>query len=92
VFFRATDVRHAARMLGGATNLAWRDGLGAAFAFLAALAGAMFVLDLVHEVRAEEYPFATRSVSTRLMVAAGLVLLVGVFAANDVRAFVYAQF
>ena len=79
-------------MLSGIGTLAWIPEYGTAFAFLAAFTVPMFLLDLMHERRGEEYLFERLSAQARAAVAMSLVMVAVMFAGSSVNAFIYFQF
>ena len=92
IFFRAQSVSDAFRYLGGFGRVGWRPEFWAAFQFLAMYSIPLFLLDLLLEYRYEEYPFEKAAPAYRLCYAASLLVLVTLFSANDVNAFIYFQF
>ena len=60
VFFRATTITGAVRMLAGARVWDWRPEYFTAFKFLGVFALPLFIVDLVLEARQEEYVFEWR--------------------------------
>ena len=79
-------------MLGGIGTWAWRPEYGAALLYLTAFAVPMMLLDILLEVRREEYPLENMPHRFRVATAMGLALLVTIFSANQVNAFIYFQF
>ena len=93
IFFRAQSLGDAFRLIGGLKHWAWRPEFGTAFLFLAAFTIPMFLVDLLLEIRQEEYPFEKSPMDfLRLATAMSMVLLVTWFSANEVNAFIYFQF
>ncbi|QOY92301.1 MBOAT family O-acyltransferase [Paludibaculum fermentans] len=92
IFFRAQSIQGAFHVLAGLGHPGWRPELLAAFEFLALFSIPLFLLDLVLEYREEEYPLEKTKPYYQLAYAASLLLLVTLFSANDVNAFLYFQF
>lgn len=92
VLFRSESFDQAWTMLGGIGDWTWRPGNGTALAFIGAFAVPLFALDLLAERTGDEYPFASRSYAARLSAAFAGMLVITVFSANDLNAFVYFQF
>ena len=92
IFFRAMSVSEAFHFIGGISQWAWRPEYLIALKFLALFTIPLFLLDLVLELRDEEYIFAATPQSWRVATAAALVGVIAFFAANEVSAFIYFQF
>jgi alginate O-acetyltransferase complex protein AlgI len=92
IFFRAPSVVEVFHYLGGLGTLGWRPEFLAAFAFLALFSIPLFILDFLLEYRDEEYLFEKTPQMYQLAYAASLLVLVTLFSANDVNAFIYFQF
>jgi D-alanyl-lipoteichoic acid acyltransferase DltB (MBOAT superfamily) len=92
VFFRAPSIREAFRFLGGAVHLHWVTEYGTAFTFLAVFTLPLFALDLLNEMRDEEYVFERSYPSLRVAVAMSLLVGTLLFAGSSANAFIYFQF
>lgn len=92
IFFRAQSLGEAAHLLAGAAHWAWQPKYGTALLFLAVFSIPMFLMDLVLEVRQEEYPLEKAPRWLRAAAAIGFVFLVTWFSANQANAFIYFQF
>lgn len=92
VFFRAASFGRALHYLSGLSRFEWKTEYWTAIKFLATFTLPLFLLDLLLEVRAEEYPFEKRSEIVRIAFAALLLVCVAFFAANAITAFIYFQF
>jgi hypothetical protein len=92
VFFRAPSIGRAFAFLRGAGTWTWRPEFGTSLIYLAAFAVPMILLDVLLDARQEEYPLERLPHRFRVAMALGLTLLVTVFAANQVNAFIYFQF
>lgn len=99
LFFRATSIRHAFQLLGGLSVWSWRPEFGTAFAFLALFTVPLFLLDLVLERGAQEYPGENlvsgddkAAYLRRAALAGALVVVVLAFGATQTSAFIYFQF
>jgi D-alanyl-lipoteichoic acid acyltransferase DltB (MBOAT superfamily) len=92
IFFRASSVAQAFHYLGGLGTLGWRPEFLPAFQFLALFSIPLFLLDLLLEYREEEYPFEKTPQMYQLAYAASVLVLVTLFSANEVNAFIYFQF
>ncbi len=92
VFFRASSLAEAFRLLGGLHRWAWRPEYLTAFKFLAAFSIPLFVLDLLLEYRSEEYLFEMKRAPMRIALAMSMLVVLAFFAANQLNAFIYFQF
>jgi D-alanyl-lipoteichoic acid acyltransferase DltB (MBOAT superfamily) len=92
IFFRASSVARAFHYLGGLGTVGWRPEFLPAFQFLALFSIPLFLLDLLLEYREEEYPFEKTPQMCQLAYAASVLVLVTLFSANEVNAFIYFQF
>jgi len=92
IFFRARSLKEASSLLSGVCTLTWRPEFATAFKFLAAFTLPLFLMDLSLEYRGEEYLFEKRPEAYRVAVGFLLLLVVTLFAANQVNAFIYFQF
>ncbi len=92
VFFRAQSLHEAGRMLSGLGVWSWRPEYGTALLMLAAFSVPLFLLDLLLEIRQEEYPLMRIAEPWRIASAMTMAFLVLCFAANQVNAFIYFQF
>lgn len=92
IFFRAQSIQDAFHVLSGLGRTGWRPEMLAAFQFLALFSIPLFLLDLMLEYRDEEYLLEKTPQHFQLAYAASLLVLVTLFSANDVNAFLYFQF
>ena len=92
IFFRAQSVHEAFSFLDGLRVPEWRPEFLTAYKFLAVFSVPLFLMDLLLEARDEEFLFQKTAPSQQWMCAAALVLLVGLFSANEANAFIYFQF
>jgi hypothetical protein len=92
VFFRASSLQEAGRLLAGVTNLAWRAGYGSALIMVALFALPLFAVDLALERSNQEYLFARTPYAYRTVVAAAALLILAFFSGTDGNAFIYFQF
>lgn len=93
IYFRAQSLAEASTLLMGLTRFAWRPEYATAAIFLAAFSLPMFLIDLLLEVRQEEYPFEHSQLpSLRVATAMSLLVLLTWFSANELNAFIYFQF
>jgi D-alanyl-lipoteichoic acid acyltransferase DltB (MBOAT superfamily) len=92
VFFRAQSFGEAMKFLQGVTRWNWQPEYVMGFKFLALFTVPLMLLDLVLEMRDEEYALETMPVPYRLAAAMSLVMIVTFFAGNQVNAFIYFQF
>ena len=92
VFFRAQSFGEATRFLQGVTQWSWKPEYLMGFKFLALFSVPLMLLDLVLEMRDEEYALEKLPVPFRLAAALSLVMIVTFFAGNQVNAFIYFQF
>ena len=92
IFFRAQSVSEAFHFLGGVTRWSWQPEYLVAIKFLVLFAIPLFLLDLLLEMRDEEYVFEKTPELYRVGAAACLAMIVTFFAANQVSAFIYFQF
>lgn len=99
LFFRAPSVGEAWRWLGALGHWTWSASHLTALKFLLLFSIPLFVLDLVLELRQEEYPGEKLGLVTdrsgyvwRAGFAAGLLMLVFILGATEPSAFIYFQF
>ncbi len=92
VFFRSQSLGQATTMFAGIGNLAWQPAFGGAFRLLAAVAVPMLLIDLVNEVRGEEYLLERGGLHHRLAAGFAMITIAALFSANSLNAFVYFQF
>jgi alginate O-acetyltransferase complex protein AlgI len=92
IFFRAPSLHDAWHFLKGITVWSWSPQYWIAFKFLAAFSLPLFLLDLVLEIRDEEYAFAKSAPSYRLAWGTAVLVLLTFFSANQANAFIYFQF
>lgn len=94
VFFRALTLGDAMSLLSGLGHIAGygRPEYLTALKFLALFSVPMFLMDLLNEVRDEEYLLERRPEWQRLVVAGLLMVIVTYFAGNELNAFIYFQF
>ncbi len=92
ILFRAESLAKVKLLLSGIGNTRWQAICGPAFLFLGVYALLMSGVDLVNEIREEEYLLQRSSVRAR--VSLGLVALaaMALFSGNEASAFVYFQF
>jgi D-alanyl-lipoteichoic acid acyltransferase DltB (MBOAT superfamily) len=92
IFFRAESVPAAVDMLRGLGTFTWAPEYTTALRFLAIFTIPLFVMDLINELRDEEYVFETALETRRVAVGVALMAVVVVFAANQLNAFIYFRF
>ncbi len=92
IFFRAQSFTAALSMLAGAATWSWRPEFTTATILVAAFASLLFLLDHLLEARNEEYLFEKQSEWTRVAAAVGVCVILLLFTANQVNAFIYFQF
>jgi alginate O-acetyltransferase complex protein AlgI len=92
IFFRAQSVGAAFHLLAAGRHWGWRPEYAIAAKFLAVFTVPLFALDLILELRQEEYVFATTTRPLRLAAATAFAAAVTLFAANEASAFIYFQF
>ncbi len=92
IFFRAESVGGAFQMLRGLGTLAWAPEYGIALRFLVVFTLPLFLVDLINEARDEEYVFETAVNVRRVATGLAMMMLVAVFAANQLNAFIYFRF
>lgn len=92
IFFRAQSVSEALHFLSGLTQWQWRAEYGTVLKLLAAFSLPLFALDLLLEIRNEEYVFESTPQMYRFATAVVLCVAVTFFAANQLSAFIYFQF
>ena len=88
---RRASARRSTYLRRPATG-AWRPEYAIAAKFLAVFTLPLFALDLILELRQEEYVFATTTRPFRLAAATAFATAVTLFAANEASAFIYFQF
>jgi len=91
-FFRATSLSAAVQFLKGLSDFAWRSEYASAFLMLCVFAVPLFVVDLLMEASNKEYPFANASYAFRTGLATASLLVLALFSANNLNAFVYFRF
>jgi D-alanyl-lipoteichoic acid acyltransferase DltB (MBOAT superfamily) len=91
-FFRATSLSTAVQFLAGLSDFAWRSEYASAFLMLCLFAIPLFVVDLLMEASNKEYPFANTSYAFRTGLATAALLVLALFSANNLNAFVYFRF
>jgi alginate O-acetyltransferase complex protein AlgI len=92
VLFRSRTLTEAISMFVGAKTWVWRPEYAVAFGFLATVVAAILAIDLLNEIRGEEYPFAGASLSARVAAGVAGVSVLAIFGANELNAFIYFQF
>ena len=92
VFFRAASVGEAMGFLSGLTTFTWRPEYAGAIVMWCVFALPLFLVDLMLESSAEEYPFARRPYALRTGLAAATLVVLALFSGNDLNAFIYFQF
>jgi alginate O-acetyltransferase complex protein AlgI len=92
IFFRATSISSAAASVSSLTVWQWQPQYLAVLRFLAFFVTPLLLLDLHLEKTGGEYVMAGSPVSSRLMAASVLFLLLAFFGANQASAFIYFQF
>jgi alginate O-acetyltransferase complex protein AlgI len=92
VFFRAPSIGDAFHFLGGLTRWEWHPEYTVGLKLLAVFVIPLFLLDLILEIRQEEYIFEHAPQLQRFATAACLCAMVTFFAANQISAFIYFQF
>ena len=92
ILFRSDSLAAAGVFLSGLLVPGWSPAFGPAFIFLGLLGGALFLIDIVNEVRKEEYLLQRSSVAVRVCIGVGLLLIVALFSGNEAATFVYFQF
>jgi D-alanyl-lipoteichoic acid acyltransferase DltB (MBOAT superfamily) len=91
-FFRAPSLSAAVQFLRGLSDFAWRSEYASAFLMLCLFAIPLFVVDLLMESSNKEYPFANASYAFRTGLATAALLVLALFSANNLNAFVYFRF
>jgi alginate O-acetyltransferase complex protein AlgI len=92
VFFRASSVAEAFRLLGGIGNFGWRPEYGIAMAFLAVVSAVILLVDFDLERSGAEYVWGNRPLGYTLAAALALAIGVAYLGATDTNAFIYFQF
>jgi alginate O-acetyltransferase complex protein AlgI len=92
VFFRASSVSQAGRMLAGIVDLSWRPEYGPALVYLGAVSFVALAIVWRLEQAKEEYVFETARPSTALTAALAMCAVITVFGALESSAFIYFQF
>ncbi|HYL78117.1 MAG TPA: MBOAT family O-acyltransferase [Bryobacteraceae bacterium] len=92
IFFRSQSLSDAVNFLGGVGVLHLGSQFLPALEFLATFTLPLFFMDLMLEMRSEEYIFQNLPNLQRVAVGAALTFLLLVFAANTSAAFIYFQF
>jgi D-alanyl-lipoteichoic acid acyltransferase DltB (MBOAT superfamily) len=92
VFFRASSIGDAIAFLSGLGTFVWMPEYGIALKFLVLFSVPLFVVDLFNESRREEYVFETALPIRRVAVGIAMMVIVTVFAANQLNAFIYFRF
>jgi D-alanyl-lipoteichoic acid acyltransferase DltB (MBOAT superfamily) len=92
VFFREPSLGDALTFLRGLGTWTWTPVYAMAARFLFVTALMLFIVDVFSEWRGEEYLLETAVHARRVAVGAGFMLLVTLFAANQLNAFIYFRF
>jgi alginate O-acetyltransferase complex protein AlgI len=92
IFFRAKSLGVALEMVRDMAHLQWEHQYGPDLIFLAAVSGAMMLIDLRLELHDEEYVFQKAHPSVPVFAGAMMVVLMVAFAASETNAFIYFQF
>ncbi len=92
IFFRAQSVTDALTFIGGLRVPAWSPEFITAFKLLAIFTLPLFLLDLLLEARNEDFLFQKTTPPMQWAYASALVLIVALFSANQISAFIYFQF
>ncbi len=92
VFFRASSISDAFRMLGGAKVWIWRPEYTAAWLFLVCSSMPMFLMDLILEQTKAEYLLEHAPWRLQVAAAAGVSIVILSFTAIQANAFIYFQF
>ncbi len=91
IFFRAATIKQAVGMLAGLRDFTWNARFFPILVFMAVLGGIVIVTDLLLEQRDDVYLLQRRPVFGPAL-AAGLLLAIGLFGAQNSNAFIYFQF
>jgi D-alanyl-lipoteichoic acid acyltransferase DltB (MBOAT superfamily) len=91
-FFRATSLSAAVQFLAGLSDFVWRSEYASAFLMLCLFSIPLFVVDLMMEANDKEYPFANASYAFRTGLATAALVVLALFSANNLNAFVYFRF
>jgi alginate O-acetyltransferase complex protein AlgI len=92
VFFRSPSVGDSFVRIAGLVELRWDPIHTLAIQFLAMYVFAIALIDAAIEKTGAEYLFGDRSVLLRLAVALLYCVMISLFGANDVNAFIYFRF
>jgi D-alanyl-lipoteichoic acid acyltransferase DltB (MBOAT superfamily) len=92
VFFRAASAGQAFHYLSGLSHFEWRPEYLTASKFLLVFTLPLFLLDLRSEAKDEEYAFERAPEIIRFGFACVLCILIALFSANAISAFIYFQF
>ena len=92
VFFREPSLGESLAFLRGLGTLAWSPMYVTAAKFLSVTALMLFIVDLICESRDEEYVLERALHSRRVAVGVAMMLIVTMFAANQLNAFIYFRF
>jgi alginate O-acetyltransferase complex protein AlgI len=92
VFFREPSLREAFGFLRALGTWGWTPVYAMSIRFLIVTALMLFVVDLINESRGEEYLLQTSPHARRVALGAGLMVVVTLFAANQLNAFIYFRF
>lgn len=92
VFFRSDSISDAISQLHGLGTIDWDPVYLVAAQFLLALVVVMTFIDLQLEKSGAEYLFGDRSFQVRVMTGIALCVLITLFGANQLNAFIYFQF
>ncbi len=92
IFFRAQSLHSAVEVLGGLRVLQWKPAFLTAYKFLALFTIPLFLIDVLLEVRNEDFLFQKTAAPAQWAYACALVVIVALFSANEASAFIYFQF
>jgi D-alanyl-lipoteichoic acid acyltransferase DltB (MBOAT superfamily) len=92
IFFRATSVAEAFRLLAAVRNFSWDPVYWTVFKFLALFSLPLLLVDLALEKSGQEYLFQQRTPVFRVAVGLATLVLITFFAAIQTNAFIYFQF
>jgi alginate O-acetyltransferase complex protein AlgI len=92
IFFRSGSLAQATTMLQQLGHFQWSPDYSAAWLFLGLLAGVGILMDLMLESDGSEYIFERTSPTHRYVAAVTAMVLLILFSASGVNAFIYFQF
>jgi D-alanyl-lipoteichoic acid acyltransferase DltB (MBOAT superfamily) len=92
VFFRADSVASTMYLLQGIAVVTWRPEFEVGFRFLAFHVVALLSVDLLNEMRGEEYVLALVNYPVRVAMACTVMMCIALFSGTSVNAFIYFQF